>query len=501
MLRATVSNLFGRGSSVLVTFLLTPFILGQLGPSWYGLLVLAGSLAGYGALLDLGIGGAVIRFVAHHSARDETDRVNAVIATASWLYLALGAVALAGTIAVAAVFADVFGVAAVDRQTASTFVLLSGLAMAITIASSPASSVLLGLQRYDLQNTVSVIVLVTSAAGTVLVLLAGGGVIGLGLVGVATTVLGIVLSIALVRRIRPDIHIGYRAADRTLVRPILSFSLSVFAIEFAGQLQMKTDEIVIGVFRPLAAITPYALARRLRDLALTFADQFSMVLFPLASELNAREDRERLRTVYIGGTRIALSLMAPLAIGLVVLGGSFLTAWVGPENGGAADVLTVLAVAALFDCSTWPAGYILEGLGRNRVLAAVSLLSGLVNVTLSIVLVQSLGVLGVAYATLIPAVIETVAIVLPYAMRVMQVSLREFVFQIVLPVAAPGVLMVVVIELLARLIGVSDMLRILIIGGLAAAVYALVYLSLSSAAPERRVAITAANRVWRAIRR
>jgi len=84
--RSASANLLSRGIAVLVAFVMTPYILGHLGPSTYGLWVLAGAIVGYAGLLDLGVAGALTKYVAEHRERDEWSETNALIATSLRLY-------------------------------------------------------------------------------------------------------------------------------------------------------------------------------------------------------------------------------------------------------------------------------------------------------------------------------------------------------------------------------------------------------------------------------
>lgn len=74
VLRGIMSNYAGQAVTVVTWILLTPFILARLGPTNYGLWVLIGSVIGYGTLLDFGIGGAVIKYMAEYRAREHSTK-------------------------------------------------------------------------------------------------------------------------------------------------------------------------------------------------------------------------------------------------------------------------------------------------------------------------------------------------------------------------------------------------------------------------------------------
>ena len=416
------SNVIGKTVGLATWFLLTPFILGELGPVDYGLWVLVGSLGAYGYLLDLGVAGAVVKYTAEFRARGEWGEVHALAATALRLYLVLGTAVVVLAAGAAVVAPVVLNIPDADRDATSLAIVFMGLSIGVSLAFMPAPSILRGLQRYDLYNVIVTTGTLLTAAATVAVLAAGGGLVGMVAVNVPVTLLMQLVSIAVVRRIAPELGFGWRGGGQRQLRMITRFSSAAFAMDVSTNLQTKTDELVIAAFLPVAAVTPYALARRLSEISLVLASQFIKVLMPLASELDAARDHARLRAVYVLALRLTLAALLPPTLILVVFAQPVLVAWVGEAYAGAAPLVAILAVAALFRGIGWPAGALLQGVARHGRVAILSIASGLSNVVLSIVLVQSLGVVGVAYGTLIPTVIEAV-LILPYGLRIMEIGL------------------------------------------------------------------------------
>jgi O-antigen/teichoic acid export membrane protein len=231
-------------------------------------------------------------------------------------------------------------------------------------------------------------------------------------------------------------------------------------------------------------VTPYSIARRLSEIPLLLTDQFMKVVMPLASHLNAADDRGALQLLYLVSMRLTLVIDVPLVCGLVVLSRPFLAVWVGAEYASAAPLVTVLAIASLFSTTLWPAVNILQGMGRHRPLAAFAIGAALANFLLSIWLVHPLGVMGVALGTLIPNLVECVGFVTPYAMRQNGVSLKSFIREILGPGLLPAVPMVAVLYGLRELLRPNSYVGIGIIGVAGVVVYGLCYLALSRGKPE-----------------
>lgn len=487
VIRSTVANYIGQIITLGTGFLLTPFVLHRIGPAQYGLWVLVGSLVAYGVLFDFGISGAVVKYVAEYRARGEDDQAHSLVATALYLYTGLGLVVILLSAVIAPFFPDLFNLPAEQRTTAVWLVLISGTAIGVSIPCSLPSAILRGLQRFDLVNLISVGGTLLVAVTTIAVLLLGGGVVGMTAINIPLLLLMQVPSIWLVKHSAPQLRFGWRGASRRFVRTVMSYSLSIFVAQMSGQLQTKTDELVIGAFLPVTAVTPYAIARRLSEITGLLTNQFMKVLLPLASELHAENDHTRLRSLYIIGTRVTLAVFLPLGGTLIILARAVLTVWVGAAYADAAYLVIILTIASLIDTSQWPAGLLLQGMARHRPLVIMSAAAALANLALSLVLVQSLGVTGVALGTLIPTTVVGLGLVLPYAMRTIGVSSAEMLAQIIAPALLPAVPMAAILYTLVRIVQPASLLVIAAVAAAGLIVYASAYLSIRTNALERQV--------------
>ena len=487
VLLSGLSNFVGKFINLGVWFVLTPFILSQLGASLFGLWALVGSVVAYGFLLDVGINGAVTKYVAEYRAREQGDMAHTIIATALWANTGLGLLAILMSVLLAPFFTSAFNVAPSQQQTATWLFLLAGVGVAITIPAATVSAVLRGLQRFDLINLIGVTASLVTAGATFLVLRLGGGAIGLAIAGILITILVQLLSTWFVYRIAPELKFGWFRPSRSHLKTLASYSWSLFLMNLGGYFESRSGELVIGGFLPVSAVTPYNLARRLSVVPQSLTEQFLILLPPMASETHAREEAEELRSLYIVGTRVTLAIILPMTVGLVILAKPFLTVWVGVEYAAYSYLVIILAVATLIDTSIWPAGLILQGMARHSPLAAMTIGSGLANFILSLLLVNRLGLLGVALGTLIPTTVVCLGLVTPYAMRVMGVRAREMSARVMWPTLLPIIPTVIILIGLREALHPTSLILILMVGGVGAAVYLGVYLFMGANEFERGV--------------
>jgi O-antigen/teichoic acid export membrane protein len=484
LMRSTASNVAGQAVVMLTWFALTPFIVHQLGAGDYGLWVLVASLVAYGNLLDLGVGGAVTKYVAELRARGRSDEASDLIATALAMYCVIGLIVLVASVPFAFAFPHLFNIAPDQESDARWVVLLTGIAVAVKLPTTTAYAVLRGLQRFDLNNLIGALATLMQAAATVTVLLLGWGVIGLAAIVVPLTLLTQIPMFAVIRHVAPDLRFGIRGAQRRLVRTVASFSTSLLVINGASAVKTETDQVVIAAALPLARVAPYSLAQRVSQLPTIVTYQFTRVLFPLAAELHGTEDRARLRGLYVGSTRLTLALFVPIAAGLMILAKPFLAAWVGEEFAGDADIVVILIAAGLFDVPMWPAASMLMGTNAHRALAVFAAASALLNLAISVALVGSIGVTGVALGTLIAAALEA-AVVVPFAMRHYEVPMRTMLAEALAPGLLPAAPAILALFGLRAALDPSSLVAVIGVGAIGGLVYAAGYLSFSASADER----------------
>jgi O-antigen/teichoic acid export membrane protein len=490
VMRSTISNYIGKFLALGTWFFLTPFLLAQLGDQLYGLWVLAGSIVAYGSLLDFGIAGALIKYVAEYRARGEHEQLNRLVATTLRIYITLGLSAIGLALLIVPFFDQLFRIPADQLVTARWLVALMGLGVGLSIPCVLPNAILRGMHRFDLVNLISTSGLLLSAGLTVIVLLLGGNIIGLVIVNICVTLAMQVPSIRLIRRIAPELRLSWRGGDRGAARQILSFSWSLFVIDLSTRLQTKTDEVVIGVMLPLSVLTPYALARKLSETAQLLTEQFLKLLLPLASELHAQDDKPRLRQLYLTSTRLSLVLFVPVGLILVILAGPILTVWVGAQYATHATLVAILTCASLIVTSQWAAVSILQGMARHRLLAWTSLASGVAYLALSIVLAPHFGIVGIALGTLIPVVIECLLVVLPYSLHTIGVTLRQFSLSVILPALLPALPMITALLIGRKMMVQASLPGLALISAVALLLYLVVYLRFGASVEERRLGHT-----------
>jgi O-antigen/teichoic acid export membrane protein len=395
----------------------TPILARELGKEGYGIWVLVGSFALYLELLEFGFGKATPKFVAEYTARGDARGVRATIATSFWILAGLGAIAVAVGAVVAAFFPSLFGVSDELATPARILIVLILVDLAISIPADTFGGVLAGLQRFYLINATLMIVALAQAVGWTIVLLSGGGLIELGIVTVALSLCGQLARFLIARRHVPGMRIAPRCVDRRLARRFTGFSVWFFVLDLSKVAMIRLDTVVVGLSVGVAAAGVYAVGQRLTLALEQLVEPLTKAFFPHSSALAAGDDREGLRRSLLVGTRLSLAIAAPLALALAFLAGPLLDLWLGSGFEQAATVVVLLAAAVTISAVTRTGLLMLQGAGHVRVPALFMAGEALLNLTLSVILAQTMGLKGVALGTLIAVVVANVGFFYPYMCR------------------------------------------------------------------------------------
>jgi putative peptidoglycan lipid II flippase len=175
--------------------------------------------------------------------------------------------------------------------------------------------------------------------------------------------------------------------------------------------------------------------------------------FPLASTLHASGDEASLRRLLLDGSRATMLLITPAVVFLARHGPSLIGLWVGPDYARASGpVLAVFLLVVLAGVLRATPSRVLLGLGRVRYEASVTFAGALANLALSLILVRSHGIVGVALATLIPTTLLGLGLALPYTCRVVGTSVPRFLVHALLPASGLAAAVAAGMALTARVI-------------------------------------------------
>ena len=407
------SSWFALGVNILVGIFLSPFILHHLGDAAFGIWVLIFSITGYYGIFDFGIRSSIIRYVSKYTATNDVDEVTGLINTAMFTYTCVGAFSLILTL-IGCVYVDqLFHILPAFRSTARWLLLVVGVSVALGFPLGIFGGMLEGLQKFYVLNWTNVVPSLLRVVLIVYYLNRGAGLLTVAVITVGLPLLASFVRAAIALRSLP-VRFSPKYVHRSAFRQMASYSGVTFMIIVASRLRFKTDALVIGTFLSSAAITYFYAGSRLVDYAGEVVSSLAQIFVPMSSQSDAAGNMDRLRKIFVGGNRACAFTTLPITAAFVILGKSIIEVWVGKKYVAQGyPVLLVLIIPYTLMLVQSASSRVLFGMSKHGMLAVATMIEGVANLVLSIILVRRYGVIGDAIGTALPLA-GTFILFMPY---------------------------------------------------------------------------------------
>ncbi len=434
-------NYLVTGTELLLGIFMLPFNVAHLGQSAYGLWILVASVTVYFSMLDLGYGVANVRFAAKYRAQGDATALNEIASTMFCMFSGVGIVAFLLAIVIALNLERIFPLTGEQTRIGQTVLLFISAYVALGFPFSVFGGIVNGFQRQYLNGVVAFVTAIVVAGVNVIVLLSGYGLAELVAATTAVRILSYFAYALNAYRVFPALRIRPSFFRRERLREITGFSVFILIIDLANKLNYSTDAIVIGAFMGTSAVAIWAVAQRLIEIVQRITDQLNAVLFPVVVDSSTVQRTDRLQKILVQGTRLSLAMVVPLATVLGLTARSLVMVWVGPAFAESVNVIYILSFVVALRVGNATSSVILKGSDLHKFLAFSNISMAVGNLVLSVLLVRSYGLIGVAVGTLIPMIVISMFVVFPRACRRVQLPVLTVVRKSVWPATWPAIVM------------------------------------------------------------
>lgn len=476
--------------------LLTPLILNAVGTDAYGLWAVFNSLAGYFSLFDLGLNTAVTKYTAEFLVTRTRHEISRMVST---IFVVTGVIAVLTAIIIGILAIRVDAVFHMDPSLAAGARIacaVMGINVALTLVAGVIGNVIYGFQRVDLWRICGALQIACNTALSVLFLRMGFGLVGLAFAAVIATSLVIGLYSAILTQREFQISVRPGLFDRQFLREVFPFSSRTFLLSLTSRALYYSDYVIIGVFLGAAAVAPYEVAYKTCFLSTYLFSVVSTTMFPSFAEFIARGEQDRIRTLFVRIVRLSLVMAVPTGIVLMVFGRPLVELWVGSAATAPATLFAVLVAMNVCHAIGTPGAMLLQSAGRNRELMYAEIVNAVLNVSLSVVLIKTVGVIGVAVATLLAHLLTSFWVVLWLSCRTAGLSPLRYAMRVLLPPLLLGVPVLLFAYLVVQPLGLDlGLPRIVASAAVCGLVYLLAYGAIGATGDEREVGLRYARQL------
>jgi O-antigen/teichoic acid export membrane protein len=396
--RNVVWNWCGILTESSVGFVLAPFLIRSLGDDVYGLWILIGAFTGYFGMLDLGLRGAVGRFIALHSAKGDQHGVKVTVSTAAAALLGIGALSFAAIVGCSPLLQFIFDIPANQLANVQTALIIVGFQLALWLVLRIFDAALWARQRFDLLNCIDIPMAIARAALTWHFISHGGGLVALAWISLAMIVANGCLKCFLTFREMPYLQISWRYVQRPALRELYGYGVWNSLVSFMGMARSQGMPVVVGSAVGMQFLSPFSVVMRLPALANAILGAATGVFTPVAVRHHALGDAEARRRMVVEGTRLSLSLALFFATLFIFLGKPLLAIWIRPDFAAYGNILAIVGCGEILPMAmSIPMG-VLQAMALHQRTAKIVVVETLMVLIGSALLGSMLGILGVAIA-------------------------------------------------------------------------------------------------------
>ena len=406
-------SLAAQGVGILAFLISVPLALNYLGAERYGIWLAISSLMAVLGFMDLGIGNGLLNKLTEAIGKDDDQSIKIYISSAFYLVLTL--VFLFGFIWLIVAphisWSWLFNTS--TQQTSSeigpalsvfVWCVLIGLPLGLV------QKIYIGYQEGYFNGGIRALGSVLGLGGVLLAINYHASlawfVLSLAGAPVFSSLLGCIWLFGRKRPyLRPRTNLFRKDAFLTLFQSGALF----FVLQLAAAVGFQADSLVVSFFLGAEQVPQYAVPTRLFLYVPSLINFFLAPLWPAYGEAISRGDISWVLKTFRRSMYVSVSISTFFSLILVFFGRSLITLWVGPGIKLSFDFLVGLGLWVVMLGVAGPLSMLLNGANVIGFQAVLSVFMVIGNIVLSIFLVQSIGVAGPIYGSVISWVLFSLA--------------------------------------------------------------------------------------------
>ncbi len=410
VLKNAVSNVLRGGSAAVVALVLPPFLTRTLSVDQYGAWALILQFSAYASYLDFGTQLAVGRFVAHSNELGDVEERNTTVSTALAMMCIAALLAAVGLVALAALMPRFFTQMPVNLYGTTRIALfLVGGSLALGLPAGVFNAVFIGMQRNGIPATIVAGSRLLGAIAIIVLVQFRPSLAYMGATLALVNVGSYLVQYAVLRRVASDVRFSLRLVTAKAFRSLVKYCSSVSVFYFCMILVNGLDLVLVGRFE-FRSVAPYAIAAAVITFLAGLQNAIFTAILPNSAVLHARGEREQLGSMLTTATRYGMCLLLVTGLPIFLCARVALNLWAGPAYGMVATpILQMLIIANIVRLAGTPYTVLLLGTGQQHLATASPLMEGISNLIVSVIAGYYWGAIGVAFGTLVGAVIGLTA--------------------------------------------------------------------------------------------
>lgn len=381
---------------------LTPYILGQIGEASYGVYKTVSAFTSSLMVLDLGLGGTMMRYIAKYRADRQENKIPNFI---SMGLIQTGVICTVIGVVTSVLYLfldDIYsnGLTTTEILEAKRLYLFLAIGILAHVFENLFNGIICGFNCFTFANGIKVSRLLVRIAAVVVFLGIFKDSLTLVVVDLVITILA-VLAEAEFMLLKLRIKAEFTHWDKTVFSESFKYTILMFLTSIVAQVNTNFSNVVIGAVLNSTAVTVYSMAVLIFGTYEQMSTAISGVMLPTITNSLKNDDEHYSNTlkIVVEMGRIQFILLGAVFVGFITLGKPFINMWLGADYDDVYYLVLILLGPALLELCINVCLSILRAKNMLGFRTAVIIVSTVLNLVITIVGMPCIGFYSAAIGT------------------------------------------------------------------------------------------------------
>ena len=380
-----------------VGILFTPYLINTLGNHEYGVFSIVGGLMGMLSLINFGLGGTLVRFIAKYRGEKDTKGTENLLALSLILFTALGVIMLIAGLTVAYNLALLFpNLATEDIELVKVMFIILAVSTAVSLPGIVFHCIQVAYERFIFSKVLEIIKTLVRVVAIVALLAQGHKAIAVIAVDAVVLLVTFLLNVLYVFK-KMNVNIKLHNIDAPLLMSVFKYSFWFAVGMLVTQLTWNSGQLILARTGATTDVAIFAVAVALSGYFIAIATAISNVYSPKASFMEgagAKDDDFSHMLINIG--RSQLFIVGLFLVGFIAIGKSFIYLWLGGDYISSFYVTCLLILPVVLSISQSFATSVVQAKNLIAKSAIIKLVLACISVIAAYVSSLHYGLFGVA---------------------------------------------------------------------------------------------------------
>ena len=417
--------------TTIVTMLLFPFLVINLGENKYGFLIFLTTINGLSVIADFGLGDSSIKFISESYLKQDFNKIYKIISNGNILYFLIALTMLSLIYIFKSNIILLIKDLKYDFLQAQNLLVLNFIAFAIRLSFSAFSSIPKAIQRYDLSSKIVVIESILRVLSYVLTIKLGYGLSGIIYSEIFLSIFSSSCYFIISLKIFKNLKLSF-IPDQIVIKEISGYSFYIFISQLLGVFWQYTDRILLVYFVGTTALTFFSIPQQIVFKVLGLIAVGFSVLFPKFSSLNS--NHSQIKLLFQKFTYLSLSVSIILFSSMSFVISDFLSLYISSDfSQNAGQISIILALSCIARGAFIVYENLFKGIGKPKYNTVITFFSVLIIVIIDILLIPKMGINGAAYAYLFSPIIGIFTLFFIWKKVLKNNSYKTLIINIIIP--------------------------------------------------------------------